>query len=222
MAESPSKRYRARHQRYGLAVPGWYDEEAMQPVPLLLRSADHRGRGDLALSGLCGPRHPVYSPGHAALSRGRGSHASGAVTALTIAMLASGAPRAPISRRGLIKTGRHQREISGETVTECLRPYLGALFPKRALLRRQRREASVRLKVADQGISALQSDLANGLNIIGHDGNNGQTYNPPTDAPVTAARDSLSSPRTPIRPAAGWGQAADPPKRRAASPPLAP
>ena len=45
-------------------------------------------------------------------------------------------------------------------------------------------------KIADQGISALQSDLANGLNIIGHDGNNGQTYNRPTDAPVTAARDS--------------------------------
>ena len=71
-----------------------------------------------------------------------------------------------------------------------MRPYLGALFPKRALLRRQPREASVRLKVADQGISALQSDLANGLNIIGHDGKNGQTYNRPTDAPVTAARDS--------------------------------
>ena len=104
--------------------------------------------------------------------------------------LASCARRRPISRRGLIKTGRHQREISGETVTECLRPYLGALFPKRALLRRQPREASVRLKVADQGISALQSDLANGLNIIGHDGKNGQTYNRPTDAPVTAARDS--------------------------------
>ena len=158
----------------------------MQPVPLLVRRADHRGRGDLALPGLCRPRHPVYSPGHAALSRGRGSRASGAVTALTIAMLAS-ARVAPISRRGL---SRHQREISGETVTERLRPYLGALFPKRALLRRQPREASVRLKVADQGISALQSDLANGLNIIGHDGNNGQTYNRPTDAPVTAARDS--------------------------------
>ena len=109
--------------------------------------------------------------------------------------LASCARRRPISRRGLIKTGRHQREISGETVTTAapaqrLRPYLSVLFPKCALLRRQPREASVRLKVADQGISALQSDLANGLNIIGHDGKNGQTYNRPTDAPVTAARDS--------------------------------
>jgi hypothetical protein len=96
-------------------------------------------------------------------------------------MLASCVPRRLISRRGL---SRHQREISGETVTECLRPYLGALFPKRALLRRQPRKASVGLKVADQGISALQSDPANGLNIIGHDGDR------PTGAPVTAARDS--------------------------------
>ena len=80
MAESPSQRgYRARHQRYGLAAPVRYDEEAMQPVPLLLRSADHRDRGDLALPELCRPRHPVYSPGHAALSRGRGSCASDAV-----------------------------------------------------------------------------------------------------------------------------------------------
>jgi hypothetical protein len=90
----------------------------------------------------------------------------------------------------VIVSGCHQREISSQTVTECLRSYLGALFPKRALLRRQPREASVGLKVADQGVSALQSDLANGLNIIGHDGYNGQTYNRPIDAPVTAARDS--------------------------------
>ena len=56
MAESPSQRgYRARHQRYGLAAPVRYDEEAMQPVPLLVRRADHRGRGDLALPGLCSP-----------------------------------------------------------------------------------------------------------------------------------------------------------------------
>jgi hypothetical protein len=106
-----------------------------------------------------------------------------------------------------------------------LRPYLGALFPKRALLRRQRREASVRLKIADQGISALQSDLANGLNIIGHDGNNGQTYNRPTDAPVTAARDSgavrlpvlgelkaSGAPAQPWEPMPGWrnGKTASP------------
>ena len=69
---------------------------------------------------------------------------------------------------GVSVLGRHQREISGETVTERLRPRLSVLFPKPALLRRQPREGPVGLKVADQGVSALQSGPANRLNIVGH------------------------------------------------------
>ena len=63
-----------------------------------------------------------------------------------------------------------QRKVSGETVTEHLRPRRGVLFPKPALLRRQPRKGPVGLKVADQGASPPQSDPTNRLNIVGHDG----------------------------------------------------
>jgi hypothetical protein len=36
-----------------------HGEEALQPVPLLVRGAGRRGGGDIALSGLCRAGHPV-------------------------------------------------------------------------------------------------------------------------------------------------------------------
>ena len=45
-------------QRAALGAAAWHGEEALQPVPLLVCRADHRGGGNLALPGLRRLRQP--------------------------------------------------------------------------------------------------------------------------------------------------------------------
>jgi hypothetical protein len=51
-------------ERHRLATAAWHGEEALQPVPLLVRRAGDRGGGHIALYGLCQLGQSSYSRSH--------------------------------------------------------------------------------------------------------------------------------------------------------------